>query len=182
MLIALIAGVVAALVARLRGGSLESLAATPFRWPLLLWTSLIAQIAFGAWDPEWLGSTGGLAVILATNVLVAAFLAFNRRLPGMVLAAVGTMLNVLVIAVNGAMPVALGAAQIAGAGVRDLGIKHEILDAETRLPWLGDVIPVPGLRVLISVGDVLLAIGIAWLVYRRTMAGAGEASEPAASG
>jgi hypothetical protein len=182
MLIALIAAVVAALIARLRGGSFESLAATPFRWPLLLWAGLIVQIAFGAWDPDWLGTSGGLAVILTTNVLVAAFLAVNRHLPGMVLAAIGTMLNVLVIALNGAMPVTLGAAQIAGAGVRDLGIKHEILDAETRLPWLADVIPVPGLRVLISVGDVLLAIGIAWLVYRRTIAGDGDASGPTTSG
>jgi hypothetical protein len=182
MLIALIAAVIAALIGRLSGGSLESLAATAFRWPLFLWAGLVVQITFDVWHPDWLSPAGGLGVILATNVLVAGFLAANRRLPGMVIAAVGTLLNILVIAVNGAMPVSLRAAGIVDVSIRQLGIKHEILDAGTRLPWLGDVIPVPGLDILISVGDVLLAIGIAWLVYRRTVAGRSSATEPTTSG
>lgn len=182
MLLPLIAAVLAAVAGRLRGGSLESLAGTPFRWPLLLWAGLVLQITFDVWDPDWLGSTGGLIVILATNVLVAGFLAVNWHLPGMVLAAVGTLLNVLVIAANGAMPVSLPAAENAGIRFREMGIKHEILDAGTRLPWLADVIPVPGLGVLISVGDVVLAMGLAWLVYRRTLAGRAAASGSPASG
>ncbi len=121
-------------------------------------------------------------MILATNVLVAAFLAINRWLPGMVLAAVGTVLNVVVIAANGAMPVSLRAAEVAGIRSTEMGIKHEILDADTVLPWLGDVIPVPGLDALISVGDVVLAMGIAWLVYRRMTAGRHSATGPIASG
>lgn len=182
MLIALIAAVVAAVAGRLRGGSLETLAATPFRWPLLLWTGLIVQITFDRWDPQWLGSTGGLVVILGTNALVAGFLVANRRLPGMAAAAAGTLMNVLVIALNGAMPVSRRATDIAGVSLRDMGVKHEILDSETLLPWLGDVIPVPGLETLISLGDVVLAVGIAWLVYRRTIAGRKAASEPTTSG
>lgn len=182
MLFVLIAAVIAALAGRLRGGSFESLAATPFRWPLLLWTGLIVQITFDLWDPQWLGSTGGLVVILGTNALVAAFLVVNRRLPGMALAAGGMLLNVMVIALNGAMPVSLPAAERAGVRVREMGIKHEVLDPDTLLPWLGDVIPLPGVGALISLGDVVLAMGIAWLVYRRTMAGRGSVTEPSASG
>jgi len=168
MLIALIAAVVAAAIGLLRGGSLESLAATPFRWLVLLWAGLLVQLGFDIWDPPWLDSTGGLMIVLLTNLLVAAFLAANSRLPGMILATIGMTLNVVVIALNGAMPVSLRAARVAEVDIEQLGIKHEVLDPSTRLPWLADVIPVPGLAILISVGDVVLAAGIAWLVYSRT--------------
>jgi hypothetical protein len=50
------------------------------------------------------------------------------------------------------------------------------------LPWLADVIPLPVLERLISVGDVLLALGIAWLVYARMMEGRREKVRPEASG
>ena len=184
MLLALIVAVIAAVIARLRGGSFQSLAATEFRWPWLLWTGLVIQVGLDVWDPSWLSSDGALAVVLATNALVAAFLALNQRLPGMALAAIGMSLNVLVIAANGAMPVSASAAGEAELGATELGVKHELLTDSTRLPWLADVIPIPGLATLISVGDVVLAIGIAWFVYRRMMtplAGRRGPRSPAAS-
>lgn len=182
---ALIVAVAAALVARLRGGSFESLAATPFKAPFLLWAGLVIQLGLGVWEPEWLSEDGALAVVLGTNALVAAFLALNQRQPGMALAAIGMSLNVLVIAANGAMPVSSSAAGEAGLELRELGVKHEILNESTRLPWLADVIPVPGLSMLISVGDIVLAVGIAWFVYRRMTAPRGGrrgARSPEASG
>ena len=45
-------------------------------------------------------------------------------------------------------------------------LKHELLDGDTALPWLGDVIPIPGAGLIVSVGDFLLAAGIALLAYR----------------
>ena len=181
MLLVLIVALAAALAGRLRGGSFASLAATSFRAPYLLWAGLAIQIAADLWAPEWLGSGGALAVILATNALVAGFLALNHSLPGMVVAAVGMTLNVVVIAANGAMPVWLAAAEQADVKITDLGIKHEPLDDGTLLPWLADVIPVPGLATLISVGDVVLAAGIGWFVYRRMLARDEGARSPAAS-
>jgi hypothetical protein len=55
-----------------------------------------------------------------------------------------------------------------------MGVKHEIAGPDTVLPFLGDVIPLPYLSRIISVGDVVLAIGIAILVYRRTMGDEGK--------
>ena len=167
--------VVAAVYALAMGGSLETLAATQFRFVWLLAAGLVVQVGFGMWDPPWLSETGDLAVILGSNVLVAAFLGLNRRLPGMWLAASGLLLNVLVIGVNGAMPVSAEAAERAGFSdganlgeSADFGIKHEPLGPETALPWIADVIPIPGLKLLLSAGDVVLAAGIGWLVYRQT--------------
>ena len=169
MLVALVVAVVAALVGRLRGGSFEGLAATSFRAPAVLWAGVAIQIGIDVWDPEWLGEGAALAVLLGTNALVAVFLALNHRFPGMIVAAAGMALNVIVIAANGAMPVSRSGA--AGVRLEDLGFKHEFLDESTRLPFLADVIPIDFLRTLISAGDVVLAAGIAWFVYGRMMSG-----------
>ena len=170
MIVTLLLAVAAAGVAVLRGGSLESLAATKFRWSGLLFAGLGGQIAIEMWSPEWLDEGAGLAVLLLSNALVAGFLAANVHLPGVALAAIGMALNVIVIAANGAMPVSTRALEKAGfeGDVGDFGTKHELLDEDTRAPWLADVIPVPYARAIISLGDVVLALGIAQLVYRRT--------------
>ena len=170
VILVLLLAVVAAVYGLVRGGSLESLARTDFRFVWVLFAGLFVQVAFDLWDPDWLSETGDLVVLLTTHVAVAAFLALNRHLPGMWLAAGGLLLNVLVIGVNGGMPVSLEAAEV--AGISDFsawGIKHEPLTDDTLLPWIADVIPVPGFKKLISIGDVVLAAGIGWLVYRRTL-------------
>jgi hypothetical protein len=85
------------------------------------------------------------------------------------LAGMGLVLNVLVIGFNGAMPVAEEASESAGIkrSLEQAGLKHELLDSETALPWLGDVLPIPIFREVLSVGDILLASGIAYLIYAR---------------
>ncbi|MBW3594622.1 MAG: DUF5317 domain-containing protein [Actinobacteria bacterium] len=162
---------VAALYGLVRGGSLEPLAQTQFRLLWILFAALVAQVGFDLWDPAWLSQTGDLVVLLTTNAAIVVFLAANRHLPGMLLAALGLLLNVIVISANAGMPVSQEAAEIAGleGELTNLGIKHEVLGPDTVFPWLADVIPLPGLNALISVGDVVLAAGIGWLVYRRTL-------------
>jgi hypothetical protein len=154
--------------ALLRGGSLESLAKTSFRRNPLLFAGLGLQVGAGFWSPEWLTGGAALSVVLASNALVAAWLLFNLRLPGLALALGGLLLNVTVISLNGAMPVSQGA--IADARVenslQDAGLKHEPMNDATALGFLGDVLVVPYLREILSIGDVLLALGIAYLAYR----------------
>lgn len=169
MILVFILVVAAAIAGLLRGGSLDTLANTKFRWIPVLFGALVLQLGFDLWDPPWLGDSGGLAVLLASHAAVALFFGLNWKLPGMALAAAGFVLNVLVIGANGAMPISERAAEAAGLENFDqFGIKHERLDDGTALPWLADVIPLPGTGKVISAGDVLLAAGIGWLVYRRT--------------
>lgn len=180
MILVLVLVVAAAIVGLVRGGSLDSLANTRLRWLPLLFGALVLQLGFDLWDPSWLGDSGDLAVLLASHVGVALFLGLNWKLPGMALAAVGFALNVIVIGANGAMPISDRAAEIAGLeGFDEFGIKHEPLDNDTALPWLADVIPIPGTGKIISVGDIALAAGIGWLVYRRTTTDDGREAEPA---
>lgn len=168
VILVLIVAVGAALYGFARGGSLDGLANTRFRYVWVLFLGLVIQAGFGMWDPAWLTDTGALVIVLVSNAAVALFLAINRHVPGMLIAAFGLLLNVAVIAPNGAMPVSLTAAELAGGDApAEFGLKHEILTNDTVFPWLADVIPVPGMRSLLSVGDVVLAAGIGFLVYRR---------------
>lgn len=172
MLTALVLAVLAGVAARLRGGSVTTLAETTFRWTPLLVAGLLVQITFLYWDPEWLGSGGGVAVILGSNLVVAVWLFANRTLPGLLLAGAGMALNVVVIAANGAMPVLASSAERARItqSIDDASIKHEPLDEDTVLPWLGDAIPVPPFKEVLSVGDVVLALGLCRVVDARMTA------------
>jgi hypothetical protein len=169
LLTTIIAVCVIAGLAVARGGSLTSLANTRLRWPGLLLGGLALQLGFDLWSPDWLGDDGELTVLLVSNAFVAIFVVANRHLAGMLLAGIGLLLNVMVIAANGAMPVSERAVDMANVerSLEDAGLKHERLTDETLLPWLGDVIGVPVLEEVLSVGDVVLTLGIARLVYTR---------------
>lgn len=146
------------------GGSWHRLGATRLVRPGLVVAALATQVG-GA-------LLGGPAVplsLLASAVLVAGFLASNRGLRGTGLVALGLGLNALVVLANGAMPVSLEASGRAGVSTQRLlldGGRHEAAGADTRLPWLGDVVPVraPVRPEVVSVGDLLVTAGLAQLV------------------
>jgi hypothetical protein len=128
-----------------------------------------------------LGWRGKLTVL--SYSLIAGWLLLNtRKRPvtvrcGFAAICAGWALNLLPIALNGAMPVSVGAVGEAfsdrGAG---LGIdirKHEFADRDTKLLWLGDVIPVAPLRSVVSVGDLVMGAGLA-ITVAAAMAGQGR--------
>jgi hypothetical protein len=174
MEIALVIAVLAVAAGVLRGGSLERLAATQFRAIPLLVAGLGVQILFSLWSPSWLNEAVSLGALIGSNMLVLSFLVVNRMLPGVLIAAVGLVLNLAVISSNGAMPVSPEAARTAGAEelvISEGAIKHEVLDDDTELGFLGDVIPIPWPGLVISIGDIVLAAGIAVLAYSQTKRG-----------
>jgi len=133
LVVVLVGGAVLGVV---RGGSLESLAATSFRWSWLIFAGLFLQLGTDLVNPPWLGRPGMLVVIGA----------------------------------NGAMPVSPGAAEMAGLPPprRNAELKHEPVSEDTLLPWLGDQFPVPRAKSVLSLGDLVLYLGLARLVYVRT--------------
>ncbi|WP_054957736.1 DUF5317 domain-containing protein [Paenibacillus dakarensis] len=98
------------------------------------------------------------------------FLWMNRDLKGFPAILAGVFLNFLVMAVNGGrMPVSLQAASVLDPYYVDMLqsntiiTKHYLMDASTRLPFLGDIIPLspPYPRnQAISIGDVIMNLGI----------------------
>jgi hypothetical protein len=98
------------------------------------------------------------------------FLWLNRHNKGFWLIMTGVFLNFMVMLVNGGrMPVSLEAASVLDPiylkmlQSGDAVTKHYLLDSSTRLPFLGDIIPLssPYPRTqAISIGDVVMNLGI----------------------
>jgi len=84
-------------------------------------------------------------------------------LPGTAWIALGVVCNAAVILANGAMPVWPDAIEFLGAGREALlaSPRHEAMTAATELAVLGDVLPVPVIRLVVSLGDVLMFAGAA---------------------
>lgn len=101
----------------------------------------------------------GVALILGSYLPLLLFVWLNRDLTGIWIAGMGILMNFTVISLNGGMPVLAEAAQIAGSGGNlVLDAKHVLLTESTRLPFLADIIPLPG--AVLSLGDVFLVIGV----------------------
>lgn len=144
-------------VGKLRGGRLKALADVhATAWWLLL-VGLVMQLVAGLLPPDQTSFATGL--LLASYLPILIMVWINRNAPGMWIAGIGILMNFTVIAVNRGMPVLPASVEIAGGSVSTIsGGKHILLDGTTRLPFLGDLIPLPGS--VISLGDVFLAIGL----------------------
>jgi hypothetical protein len=76
----------------------------------------------------------------------------------------GALLNGAAIAANGRMPYDPAAVEAVGLPAGIETPKNVPAGPDTRLAGLGDVLPVPGLRKVVSVGDLLIAVGAASFV------------------
>ena len=112
------------------------------------------------------------AALVVSYLLLLAVVAVNRRVPGAALMAVGLVLNLAVVGLNGGMPVSRAAARDAGARgaiVIEDGAKHHAMTSQDVLRPLADVIPVPRpFGIVLSIGDVLLYAGLAWWCFAVT--------------
>lgn len=170
-LLLIIIGVIAGLA---RGGKVGNLSGLEVTAPWLVFGGLAIQIGSEItatlFYPE-LGRQGGMIVLGVAYAMLITFVALNRRWPGVALIGAGLLMNFAVIVANGAMPVAIEAIEAAGGDASDIeslsgDIKHQPMGPDTRLRVLGDVIPLPGLKQVVSVGDALLGAGVMLLVEK----------------
>jgi hypothetical protein len=103
---------------------------------------------------------------LISFAAIAAIAVINYKTPGMGLIAVGAGLNLLIVALNQAMPVDVTAAEIARAEIAPDGLHRALRDNDV-LAVFADRIPVPVLARVYSVGDLLLAFGGSWVPFAR---------------
>lgn len=165
--VAVLGGIVLGLIC---GGRPSNLAAANLRWPLALTVGVIAQ-----WVPELLDASEGTAfgLVVLSYVALAAFAIANLRMVGMPVVLVGLVLNMLVIGLNGGMPVRSDAVLAAGLADTaeevermDFGAKRHLEDDDDVLTLLGDVVPVRALGEVLSFGDLVLSVGVADLLFR----------------
>jgi MFS transporter, DHA3 family, macrolide efflux protein len=185
----------ALIVGALAGGGIPRLADLRLRWPILLIAALALRLGAGLIRET--GAIGDIPVgwaYIAAYGLIFAWLWNNWRVPGLQIAAVGIGANMAAVLVNaGRMPIWPAAFSAAGftEGTIANDPFHFLLRAETVASFvasgglLGDVIPlpIPVIRDVVSIGDVLLALGIFWaIVYSMTRSDAPSRSAFAIGG
>lgn len=174
LLIAVVLGVVAGLLA---GGRISNLLSARLRYGALIVAALLLRIA-----TQWLIDQGVDIVdqlrqplFALSFLLLVLSLWLNRSQPGLLLAMVGVASNGIAIFLNeGYMPVYLPAVELAGLTSAELSPTfHVLLPTELGIEFLlrggplGDILPitVPVLANVISIGDLLLAAGVAWFLF-----------------
>ena len=159
--------VLAALTVPLAGGRLGALVELRLRRVWAIFLGLGLEVA--AIDLPGLSDGMRAAIMVAAYPVLAVFLVANWRLPGMPVVALGGALNLLAIAVNGGVMPASPAA-LAGAGLDPAapGFQNSTAVSDPRLAFLGDVFYIPAswpLSNVFSIGDVLIALGVAWAIH-----------------
>ncbi|MBW3562948.1 MAG: DUF5317 domain-containing protein [Actinobacteria bacterium] len=167
MPLTLLAVLVAVALSLLRGGRLRRLADAPIRATGLLVGGLALQVGVDVTTAQGLvGGAVSAAVLVLSQVLVVGWVVANRYRAGMPLILLGLLMNLVVIAANGAMPVDLEAVNAAGGATPVVALgKHEPLTEASRLAFLADIFAIPLLRTVVSAGDVVLAAGLIPLAH-----------------
>jgi hypothetical protein len=181
LLVAVAAGLAAGLLrARIRRRSYQ---VPELKWIWLAFLALFPQwLAFGLpvtrshINIEWAATA-----LIGSQVVLLAFIWINRNQAGFWLLGIGLMMNLAVIALNGGlMPIPPEAVAHLAKANPDLAWqvgerlgtgKDIVLNAEaTKLWFLSDrFILLPddlGFQVVYSLGDVLIAAGAGWLLWR----------------
>jgi hypothetical protein len=166
-----IAGGVAIAIVLVTRGSLRRLLRLEIQSVWLLVLALGIQLALEFVDlPQDRIDDVGFGLLMASYGLLLAFCFVNLRIRAMGIVAIGVALNTLVIGLNQGMPTR--DREVTTASGRTVekpierSVKHRPESDDDLLPFLGDQIVIPDpVDEVISVGDVVLALGIVTVCY-----------------
>lgn len=161
---------IAALVVLVTRGSWTRLFNLPIKGSLFFFAGLFIQIALEYIDfaPDRIETTG-YGMLMLSYVFLLAFCLVNLPLRGMGVIAIGIALNTLVIGLNQGMPTRAVGLDTSGNRIEkpiEQTVKHRPATDDDLLGFLGDEILLPEpFDALISIGDIVLAVGICELAY-----------------
>ena len=164
---------VAILIGFLAGGRLRGFERLRVHW----WALAFAGVLLQALPVPEVGGVSarlvGTGMLIGSYILLLAFLTVNRWVPAAGVMAIGLLMNLAVVSLNGGMPVSEWAIRTAGGSssaqilATEASPKHHLMTEDDLLAPLGDVIPIPPpFAVVLSVGDILLYSGMAWFVIQ----------------
>ena len=176
------------------GGALRDIFSTRVRgWPLILAAFAVELLLYNPpLDAQPWALVVGPLIWVVTRLVLLYVAVLNWRTPGVLrwawlLMALGVGLNTVVVVLNGGhMPQSVeAAASIRGARAYEFDTTrlHNIvpLGPDTKLAWLSDVIPEPAWLPranVLSIGDVLLALGMAAWVFLASRPGVSWSETP----
>lgn len=127
-------------------------------------------------------ANAGVLLFLVVNILTSR----GETRAGFLAITLGWALNFIVITANGAMPLSRWAYAASGQTARiteGSGGFYRIVvgGPKTTLFWLGDVIPIRPFRQVVSIGDIVLFLGIALVIAAamRTVRRGSHTEQPA---
>ena len=174
----LLGGIALGLIAGLlAGGRLTNLTEVRLRWMAVIFLAVVVRYGTEAALSRDIPGAATLRIplLVTAYAILLVGLWVNRRQPGLAIALVGTLSNAVVIAVNGGhMPLWEPSLAAAGLTPADLiGPLHVLLppaiDASflAHLGPLADVIPIPIplVRNVASVGDVVISLGLGFFLF-----------------
>jgi len=160
------------LIGVLRGGSLGRLGQLHIRLAWLAGIAWLTQVVLFASPLASALDAWAVAIHVATILLVAIVIVANRNMPGVAAFGLGLLMNAAVIGLNGGyMPVSAAAVMALGDDASLAALqrgehvqKAVLMQPDSPLWFIGDVLPVPPLRKIYSPGDVIAAFGALLLV------------------
>jgi Family of unknown function (DUF5317) len=160
--------VIGAAVGLATGGKLRYAARRRIHWWLLILVGFGLELA----ADRWLSGAVGYLALVAGPICLVIWAARNARVPGMGLVALGVLANLAVMSVDRGMPVERGALVSAGIAARGAdvisvsGHRHHVVRPSDHLRFLDDRIPLAVAHEVVSVGDIILAVGMAVVVVQ----------------
>lgn len=153
----------------LAGGHLVRIADISVRWGWAILIAIALQVYVISFLPDRFGELPEWLHVLS-YFFAALFVIANMRVPGMALIGLGGLCNlVAILANNGVMPASAAAQRGAGLTQSAEGFANSATVEDPKLLFLGDIfyIPdsVPILDNVFSVGDVLIALGLWFLIH-----------------
>jgi len=171
----LYAVVIGLAVGLLGGGKLAAIADIRFRWAPLVMVGFLAQVLlFSDAVAARVGDLGPVLYVASTLLVVVAVVR-NLAIPGLPLVALGAASNlVAIVATGGFMPASPAALAALGKDVPTIYSNSAVV-AQPALFALTDVFALPmwlPFHNIFSVGDVILAIGVAFVIATAMRRGA----------
>lgn len=188
-MVLLLAIAISLLIGFLSGGTLKNISGLRIRYLPLLIAALLVQVAIFS---SILGTRDfiydyGPYIYIGTLAMSLFVMLMNMQIPGMPVIALGAFLNAVVITANGGYMPSPRSALIEADRLQHVQVDEQkkadnewvlsnstVADDDTRLRFLGDVIPIPDsvpFANVISIGDIILAIGagiaIVGVMHRR---------------
>ena len=166
MLLYVIAVAVAFLIPAVTGGSYSRMLTVQWHFASLLFLGLAIQILLEIWTiPKEHWHDWGFGLLIASYVLILAFVARNLVIRGMGIVLIGIACNALVITLNQGMPVKLPVEWQNKTWAQPT-VKHHPQQPDDKLKFLSDIIVLESpLQSVVSFGDLILLVGLCDVAY-----------------
>jgi Family of unknown function (DUF5317) len=166
VLVYAIAVVAALAIPLVTGGSYSRLFNVRWRFGSLLFAGLAIQVVLELVTiPKEHWHDVGFGLLVASYVLILAFVGRNLVIRGMGIVFIGIACNALVITLNQGMPVKIPA-EWQDKPWAEPTVKHHPQQPDDNLRFLSDIIVLDGpFESIISFGDLILAVGLCDVAY-----------------